>query len=57
MRYFTPSIRMPNSNQTHTFKLTGRGLSAIAQQAARLVKRFARSRGVSTFAVDYAVIA
>jgi hypothetical protein len=57
MRHFTLSIRMPNSNQAHTFKLTGRRRVALAQQAARLVERFARSRGVSAFAVDYVVIA
>jgi hypothetical protein len=57
MRYFTLSIRMPNSNQAHTFKLTGRRRAALARQAAFIVERFARSRGVSAFAVDYAVIA
>jgi hypothetical protein len=55
MRRFTLVVTLPGSHQAHPFPLSGWCRAVLAQEAAFILERFARSRGVSVLALNYTV--
>jgi hypothetical protein len=55
MRRFTLVITLPGSHQAHPFPISGWCRDMLVHDAAFILQRFARSRGVSVLALNYTV--
>jgi hypothetical protein len=55
MFFYSLTVRMPGEQYGHSTLIAGSDKKSLVHQAANLVRAFARSKGVSPFAIDYAV--